>query len=185
MKPIHMIPALTLAVAIGLSGLAAAEPTQPAPGAAAQYNPKELSVDKIQSPRDPASGQEAGNSLSQNDVVDYAKTPPPATNVKVMFEDILVSSATSSNSGNAGSTQRTRTETVGANESIVSPRDPASGQATTGLHAEKGHRGGERRNPCQRFRIARSNRQGHHCGSDRRKESGFAATCNCERAVHR
>ncbi len=51
-----------------------AQPTQPAPGTAAQYNPKELSVDKIQSPRDPASGQSTG-------AAQEARTENPPTGI--------------------------------------------------------------------------------------------------------
>lgn len=43
------------------AGVALAEPAKaPAPGVTTQYNPKELGVDKIQSPRDSASGQATG-----------------------------------------------------------------------------------------------------------------------------
>jgi hypothetical protein len=50
------------------------QPPQTAPGTAAQYNPKEIGIDKIQSPRDPASGQSTG-------AAQEARTENPPTGV--------------------------------------------------------------------------------------------------------
>jgi hypothetical protein len=62
-----------------------------------------------------------------------ARTAPPQKGVKVTFEDILVSSAKAPNGGASTQTQKnlgdTATHEVG-HKGVVSPRDPASGQAT-------------------------------------------------------
>jgi len=71
MKAAYAVPAVTLALAIGLVARAAAAPSVESQGGVqAQYNPKELQVDKIRSPRDPATGQSSG-------VVQSSATPAP------------------------------------------------------------------------------------------------------------
>jgi len=77
MKAVHIFPASVMALAIGVSAIGASAkddarketieianvqggPTASQPDATTNYNPKELGVDKIQSPRDPASGQATG-----------------------------------------------------------------------------------------------------------------------------
>jgi len=95
--------------------------TAPANGGAtgrstAQYNPKEVGVDKIQSPRDPATGQATGNSQQ---AAGPSQGQPGTQGIKLT--DILVSSATAPNNPANETAQSAR---------ITSPRDSASGQAT-------------------------------------------------------
>jgi hypothetical protein len=116
MKPIHLIPALTLAVAIGLSGLAAAEPGQTAPGVTAQYNPKELQVDNIQSPRDPASGQDSP--ALKTEWITSARTETA----------IVTPQSTQPPQPAPGTAAQYNPKEIGIDK-IQSPRDPASGQS--------------------------------------------------------
>ena len=105
MKAIYSIPVVTLALVIALVAKA-----EPAPGGApgtARYNPKELSVDKIQSPRDTASRQ--------------------ANGFDVTFQDIVISSATA----NVGGTVTTE---IG-HRTAAPQQNPAYGRQPNGWFA--------------------------------------------------
>lgn len=136
MKTAYAVPAVTLALAIGLVARAAAAPSVESQGGVqAQYNPKELSIDKIQSPSDPASGQAADIQSPRDPATGQATgaVQPSSTKqmiqgqsgaylqsatarsvspgsqdaqYKVTFEDVLVTSATAPAAGTTSETYR-------------------------------------------------------------------------------
>jgi hypothetical protein len=85
-------------------------------GTPAQYNPKELSVDKIQSPRDPATGQASGYLKIEGIDGESKVNATPGANGQFLGGgggDGTGIRRDQPQTGNAA-----RTETVGANESV-------------------------------------------------------------------